>query len=364
VRTSWRRFGRPIAWLAGFVVLAVIGGFLFAWSGLYSVAASRGHWPIAEWLLAFVMRNSVETHAIGIDVPSDIDSADRMVLGAGHFQGGCAYCHGAPGVRRNPISDMMLPEPPDLAGLAPTWKTRELFWIVKHGIKYTGMPAWPTQERDDEVWSVVAFLRALPTMDADAYRDLVGEAAAPSAPGVVATDRGAIVSCVRCHGDAEDAPESALVPILHGQSTEYLAAALQAFADGTRPSGIMGPLAASLSEADVADLTEYYASLDPPQPSGDEAGSAHGETIARQGQPAAGVPACLSCHGGNRLPLYPRLAGQNQAFLENRLHLLRQGKGGQTPRTAIMAPIAERLSEEMISAVTAFFASLPTEGAP
>ena len=38
-------------------------GFLFLWSGLYSVAASRGHWAVMEWLLTFAMRNSVKTHA-------------------------------------------------------------------------------------------------------------------------------------------------------------------------------------------------------------------------------------------------------------------------------------------------------------
>ena len=65
----------------------------------------------------------------------------------------------------HPTAREMLPPPPDLSKAAPQWKERELFWIVKNGLKYTGMPAWPSRQRDDEVWAVVAFLRRLPDLD-------------------------------------------------------------------------------------------------------------------------------------------------------------------------------------------------------
>ena len=66
----------------------------------------------------------------------------------------------------------MLPEPPDLAPLISTWTDEQLFEIVQHGVRFTGRPAWPTQERPDEVWSMVAFLRQLPDMDANRYQEL------------------------------------------------------------------------------------------------------------------------------------------------------------------------------------------------
>ena len=66
----------------------------------------------------------------------------------------------------------MLPSPPDLAVAMRPWTERELFWIVKHGFKYTGMPGWVAIEREDEIWAVVAFLRKLPTLDAEPFRDL------------------------------------------------------------------------------------------------------------------------------------------------------------------------------------------------
>src|SRR5687767_5962755 len=219
--------------LIRFVLLAAgIGalGFLFLWSGLFNVSASRGHWKGTEWLLTFVMRNSVKTHASGIDA-RPLNDENLVILGAGHFHSGCAYCHGAPGVPISPIARAMLPTPPDLAVQMRPWRDRELFWIVKHGIKYTGMPAWAAQQRDDEVWALVAFLRRLPALDAHGYRDLAlgGVQVEPQSGRDVATREtasAAVGACARCHGAEGSAPPSALVPILHGQPAEFLTAAL------------------------------------------------------------------------------------------------------------------------------------------
>ncbi|MFN2428348.1 MAG: cytochrome c, partial [Candidatus Binatia bacterium] len=76
------------------------------------------------------------------------------------------------------IAAAMTPKPPDLRTVALTFDPEELFYIVKHGIKFTGMPAWPALERDDEVWAVVAFLRMLPTLDPGEYLELTGMARA------------------------------------------------------------------------------------------------------------------------------------------------------------------------------------------
>src|SRR5690606_37992245 len=120
---------------------ALVAGFLVAWSGIYNIAASRGHWLVTRMALEFGMRSSVRTHALGIEIPP-LDEAALIERGATHFQGSCALCHGAPGIERNPVARRLIPEPPPLSHKVTEWRTRELFWIVKHGIKYTGMPAW------------------------------------------------------------------------------------------------------------------------------------------------------------------------------------------------------------------------------
>ena len=340
-----------------------LGAFLFLWSGLYTVAASRGHWAVTEWLLTFTMRNSVKTHAWGIDPPR-LDRPDLVALGAGHFHGGCAFCHGAPGVPGGPVTGGMLPPPPDLATQMRPWRDRELFWIVKHGIKYTGMPAWPAQQRDDEVWAVVAFLRRLPALDSDAYRALaLGDVRIPPQSGrALATgETEATGACARCHGDARNAPASALVPLLHGQPVEFLAAALHGYANGRRASGIMQALAADLDPAERDRVARYYAGLQPPprpldvQPDA-VAGIERGRRLAEQGD--AKIPPCAGCHGAEALATYPRLAGQNRAYMTNRLRLWKEGLASGTDGEAIMAPIARALSERQIEDASAYFAAL------
>src|SRR5690606_66242 len=137
----------------------------------------------------------------------------------GHYEAGCRPCHGAPDLPRMPrVPRAMLPPPPDLAIVVREYEPEELFPVVKHGTKFTGMPAWPSQVRDDEVGAVVAFLVQLPELDGAGYRRLVhGEgdpqstasssAAALSAAeplgvlvGAERAPRAVVASCGRCHG--------------------------------------------------------------------------------------------------------------------------------------------------------------------
>ena len=181
--------------LAILVALAVAGGLLLAWSGLVSVAASSGHYAITTWFLHYTMRQAVKTQSSLVEVPSGVlDDAGQVALGAVHYADGCAPCHGAPGEPRSPLVLAMTPPPPWLPRVIPTWDTEALFWIVRHGVKYSGMPAWPAQARADEVWAVVAFLRALPDLDAATYRRLVSGPEAELADGESRGD-----SC-RCGG--------------------------------------------------------------------------------------------------------------------------------------------------------------------
>lgn len=353
----------------GLVIVGALtlGGLVFAWSGLFNVAASRGHWPITEWLLTFVMHNSVEKRSLAIATPS-LDDPDMIRLGAAHFHGGCAYCHGAPGMPIGPIAKNMLPPPPDLAAAPREWKPRELFWIVKHGIKYTGMPAWASQQRDDEVWSVVAFLTRLPTLDPRGYRELaIGNVQVVQQSGreiaTMEATADAVSACARCHGADGRKPPSSLVPILHGQPAEFLTSALRGYAEGKRESGIMQPVAADLSAEALRSVADYYSRLAAPAghvPREEDAGGVEsGRVLAIEGKPDAEIPPCLTCHGADALNSYPRLAGQHGPYMRNQLRVWRSGSNAQTASGAIMAPIARRLSDQQINDVTAYFARQP-----
>ncbi len=351
---------------AGLIVL-IVAGLLIAWSGLYSVAASRGHWAIVEWFLAFGMRQSVETHTIGIKAPP-LDDPDLVRLGAEHFHGGCAYCHGAPGTPMSPVARQMLPAPPELSNAANDWEAKELFWIVKHGLKYTGMPGWVALERDDEVWALVAFLQKLPGLDATSYRDLaLGDVSLADQTGrELATAQSAyaaVGACARCHGADGQGPLSSLVPVLHGQPAEYLSLALNSYAAGRRKSGIMQPVASDLTAEEVQKVAAYYARLPAPtapkpRSKVDASAVANGRVLAVEGIPAAGIPPCLACHAPQALATYPRLAGQHADYMAGQLRLWKQGLKAGTDNAAIMAPIAQLLSDRQIEEVSAYFNSI------
>lgn len=349
-----------------------VGGFLFAWSGLYSVAASQHHWPVTRWFLEMAMSNSIETHAMLVGDPPDLDDMALVQQGAGHYEDGCAPCHGAPAAPRNPISRHMLPAPPYLPDQVANWTDRELYWITLNGIKMAGMPAWPAQARTEEPWALAAFLRRLDGMDGAEYRRLAfGEADPASDSADLAALSGpaadALRTCARCHGYDGNGRSTGAFPRLAGQSAAYLYESLQAYASGARPSGFMQPPAASLTDEEMKSLADYYASRKADRPrreNGDPTLVAVGRTLAAAGDAARGVAPCASCHGPGAVKdaRYPRLAGQHAGYLAEQLRLWRRGVRGETPLSRIMGTSAHDLTDEQIRAVSHYYASVdPTE---
>ncbi|MGH6736671.1 MAG: c-type cytochrome [Methyloceanibacter sp.] len=168
---------------ARFIVLGAAGALLAAiaaiavvvYSGLYNVAADIPHTKPVFWLIETMRERSVAVRATDLAVPGDLDNADRIVSGAGQYADMCAGCHLAPGMKRTEMSRGLYPRAPELrrgSDLSPA----EEFWVVKHGIKATGMPAWGVTHSDEMLWDVVAFLRKLPELSPEQYQALVKEA--------------------------------------------------------------------------------------------------------------------------------------------------------------------------------------------
>jgi cytochrome c553 len=264
----------------------------------------------------------------------------------------------------------MTPHPPNLASVIPELEPDELFYVVKHGVKFTGMPAWPTQQRDDEVWAMVAFLLIYPKLDAAAYRQIVYGAgpavveavSLQTSSPVVNAAEAAPANCDRCHGRDTD-----VFPRLGGQRPAYLFAALQAYARGERHSGIMAPIAAALRPDDMQLFADYYSQLDasaPPSPARAEASSiARGKSIAHQGIPGQRVPSCADCHGPGpapRNPIFPILAGQHADYLVLQLNLFQRQQRGGSAYAHLMHPVAAWLTPADMRDVALYYASLTT----
>ena len=134
----------------------VIGAIVVAWLGLYDVAATKGHNAVFAWFLHFTMRNSVKAHTPPAS-PSSLDDPMLIAKGKSYSELRCAPCHGAPGRSADLVTRGMLPVPPNITDLKKEFSSNQLHWIIKHGVKMSAMPAWPTQKRDDEIWSLVAY---------------------------------------------------------------------------------------------------------------------------------------------------------------------------------------------------------------
>ena len=361
VKVTWTRI------VVGIALFATLG-LTIAWLGIINVAASTGHWAITDKFLHWSMRNSVRTQSAlsgamaGPAIPID-DTG--LISAAGHYASSCAFCHGAPGEQLSPIMQAAAPPAPDLATTAGTWSDEQLAWIVKHGVKFTAMPAWPAQSRDDEVRRMAAFVRRLPGMPPTDYRALAYGPTGRITGGKAMTLRDAIPDCARCHGEDGLGRGQPDIPILAGQKPEYLLNALAAYASGRRPSGVMQGAAARIDPDLMRTLAGQYAAMpglsDSPLPKA-AAGSAAEDLLAarivEQGLPEVDLPACSRCHAPGKRAGYPVLSGQKREYLVARLWQWRSQDGVVEARkpNATMPMIARRIPAEMIEPLARYYA--------
>jgi len=160
------------ATLATAFLVLVLGGAGVVYAGWVNVAATVPHARWTLWLVETARVRSIKAHAAGIAVPPGLDERATILTGAEHYAAHCAVCHGAPGVPKGDIAQGLYPRPPSLVGAAKAFSPSELFWIVKNGLKMTGMPAW-SDHSDDELWATVAFLEKLPGMTEPDYAALI-----------------------------------------------------------------------------------------------------------------------------------------------------------------------------------------------
>lgn len=154
--------------LAGIAVAGAAGGAFVVYSGVYDISASRQHTQTVYSMLETTMQHSVQRRARDIVVPP-LDDSQAIARGAACYQDKCVQCHGAPGVSADDIGKGMQPVPGPLVDALQRWKVSEIYYITRHGIKMSGMPAWEFRLQDSEIWDIVAFIKHMPEMTPDAY---------------------------------------------------------------------------------------------------------------------------------------------------------------------------------------------------
>jgi mono/diheme cytochrome c family protein len=174
---------RILGVIGALAIIVGIGAAAFFFGGFYSVAGTAEDPAIVTWALTRVRTASIDRHATD-QPPASINDPASVQAGAKEFaEHGCANCHGAPGVNWAKFSEGLHPDPPDLKDVVDQLSPAQLFWVVKNGINMTGMPSFAQAgAKDDELWSIVAFLKKLPKVSEADYKAWTAPSSGPAPP--------------------------------------------------------------------------------------------------------------------------------------------------------------------------------------
>ena len=210
-----------------FAVLAVIVAVVFAaigvYSGLFNVAADEPHWGVTHWIIENLRERSIESRSDDIEVAANLDDAKVIAAGAGEYAEMCTGCHLAPGMKNSEMSTGLYPKPPNLTEHGAHRSPAQQFWIIKHGLKMSGMPAWGLTHDDERIWSMVAFVRKLPGLTPAAYQELIESGEGGHHHDEMEQVDGAAkeVSVEKAHEHAEDGTRANATPPKSASATPH-----------------------------------------------------------------------------------------------------------------------------------------------
>jgi mono/diheme cytochrome c family protein len=164
---------KTVLWTLGVAVAVVmVGGLATMYLGLFDVAAFGSRGGFLDWVMSTTMDNSVRVHASGLKVPQ-LEDSNMIDLGYAHYKEMCITCHGSPAGGQSEAAIGLNPPAPELSDAVKDWTPNQLYWIVKNGVRMTGMPAFAPTHSEKELWALVAFLERLRTMNPADYKKFV-----------------------------------------------------------------------------------------------------------------------------------------------------------------------------------------------
>ena len=153
-----------------FASLSIIG--IFVWSGIYNIGADDTHTKPVYSMLEMMRERYITARANKLHPPPNLNDPARIRQGAGNYNAMCIGCHLTPGMEATELSKGLYPSPPNLSKVGARDPSHH-FWVIKHGIKASGMPAWGKSMSDDYIWNMVAFLQELPKLSPEQYTAMV-----------------------------------------------------------------------------------------------------------------------------------------------------------------------------------------------
>jgi mono/diheme cytochrome c family protein len=254
--------------LLGLVLGGLLVGGILAWVAISSLQR-RADLPMEQLFAGMAKDLAIPSSASSLTPPGPLD--DRRLLGRGRegFNGSCALCHGADGSGQGRFGAAMYPPATDLRGPSVQKRTDgQLYWVIKNGLSFLGMPAFGDQYNDEAIWAIVGYVRALARGDAPTGSPVptpTEEQLAVAHPFASEADRrGAAVffeqGCHLCHGPRGDAVGNmALRP------TKRSLANLEAFTKhlGEPPLGMPTFAEDRVDQREASDLLSYIQTLYP-----------------------------------------------------------------------------------------------------
>lgn len=168
------------------VLIGTAAGAGFIQTGWVDVSADTPHSPLISSLIVWARERAIERQIRDLVAPTDLADSARIRRGAGNYDAMCVGCHLAPGAADTEIRKGLYPQPPDLSRASPEVPDTRRFWVIKHGIKASGMPAWQQGGMEDAaIWDLAAFVKVLPTLTPEQYRSQVAASDGHSHHGAI-----------------------------------------------------------------------------------------------------------------------------------------------------------------------------------
>jgi mono/diheme cytochrome c family protein len=167
---------RSLRILIALIVLLAAAAAVFVYSGIFDVSAANAEPKWRAHLFETIKDRAIDRRAAGLPAAPPLADPHLIRTGLIHFNEMCVVCHGAPGVPKSEIGMGLNPDPPDLAHEGAEQSPVRLFWVLKNGIKMTGMPAFGMTHTDEQLWAMVAFLKQLPKLTPEQYAANLREA--------------------------------------------------------------------------------------------------------------------------------------------------------------------------------------------
>jgi thiosulfate dehydrogenase len=149
------------------LAVLILGGLGIALLGFIPTNANATPHQLESHIAMSALDASTEHHAAHINSPV-LPSAENLIDGMKIYTMNCSLCHGTLDKKPSPLANSFYPPPPQLVQDPPDDPDWHNYYVIRNGVRYTGMPAWDKALSDQDIWKVTIFLSHMEKLPAAA----------------------------------------------------------------------------------------------------------------------------------------------------------------------------------------------------